>query len=487
LPAGTTVETGLKVLDIEYSIPQKFKSSTEQEVTRSFAQFTIPKSEYNRRMDFRERLTFTVDPEGSQDLDDALSIESLPNGQFRIGIHVADVSFFVKKGSPLDEEARSRATTFYPSGCRPVPMLPDRLSTDLCSLKPKQDRLTLSLFVTISNSAQLVDTQVRRCVINSNYRLTYTEVEDILDGDDIDQPITDELTISLHRLHKIAHRWRQQRLGNQGLYMNLDAEDALTPKAHLLVEELMIKTNHQVALLLLQSFPECTPLRTQLPPNEISLDEWRQKNAEIAKNTVALTQPFMHQGRVCLCTDGCKCIKSTSDEAGRQISIKYDMWQELMEAVAEMDELKLEDLVAIATNPENSPEMLVALLQLRGLQERSSYVCSANVPEDHQLHYNLKMMAYTHFTSPIRRYIDLVVHRLLVALLAKQASPYTDRDMGSICVQCTDASQKARRYEKETRTLQLSALLQNNPATLHAIVETVDESQIQLRQVCPMI
>ena len=234
-------------------------------------------------------------------------------------------------------------------------------------------------------------------------------------------------------------------------------------------------------MLLLQSFPECTPLRTQLPPNEISLDEWRQRNVDIARNTVALTQPFIHHSAVCLCTDGCKCIVPVSDDSGGMIRIKSDTWQELMGAIADSDGLKLEDLVTLATNPENSPDTTVALLQLRGLQERSNYVCSASTPEDQQLHYNLKMVAYTHFTSPIRRYIDLVVHRLLVALLAKQPSPYTDREMTAICTQCTDASQKARRYEKATRTLQLSELLRDNPATLHPIIESVDESQMNLR------
>ena len=207
LPSGSTVERGLKILDIEYSIPQKFKSGTEQEIAKLFGHFAIPQSECGRRMDFRDQMTFTVDPSGSEDLDDALSIETMPNGQFRIGVHIADVSFFVKKGSPMDDEARLRATSYYPSERPPVPMLPERLSTDLCSLRPREDRLTLSMFVTINTSAQLVDTQVRRCIINSNYRLAYDEVEDILDGDDIDQPITDELKMSLHRLHKISQRY----------------------------------------------------------------------------------------------------------------------------------------------------------------------------------------------------------------------------------------------------------------------------------------
>ena len=482
LPAGTNVERGMKILDIEYCIPKKFRNDTENEVARSFTSFSIPSSEYGRRMDFRDHLTFTIDPEGSEDLDDALSIELLPNGQFRLGIHIADVSFFVRKGSATDNEARSRATSYYPVGSEPIPMLPQKLSTELCSLKQKQDRLTLSLFIIITPSAQVVDTQLRRCIINSDYHLNYGEVEDLLDRHDIDQPVTENLKLSLLHLHKIAQRWRKQRLGNQGFYMNLDPEASTSPKAHLLVEELMVQANHHVAILLLQHCQGSIPLWTQLPPNEIAVDEWRQNWAEVAKNTLILTKPYLSSGNVCLCKDKCDCIKTDPSKVQQDmVRILSDAWEQLKSALVEEDEYSTENLITMAANPENCPETLLALLQYYNLQKHGAYVSSGNLPEELQLHYSLNIMCYTHFTSPIRRYMDLVVHRFLVSVLTKQTSPYSEEELSSLCVHCTDAVQKSRRYDRATNTLQLSNLIHSNPAIVHSVVEVVDEAQLMLR------
>lgn len=471
LPAGNTVENGLKILNIEHYVTNKFKEETSNEVERYFhSSYQIPETAYINRVDFRDKLTFTVDPPGSEDLDDALSIESQPNHKFVIGVHIADVSYYIKKDSYLDTEARSRGVTYYPVGEKPVCMIPERLATDLCSLLPHKDRLCLSLFITVSHEGAVERVQTRRCVIRSKHRLTYDDAEKIIKRTG---EFSKDLVLNVFMLHRIAQMWRRKRLGNNGLYQPLDLQASRTPEAHLMVEEIMINANHLVAELLLQKF-SYIPLRNQLNPNDLEMDVWRQRHMSTASNALSLRGPYLPLGSLCRCQGICTCVTINEDTP---VALCTEVVEKLRAAVSAADP---DAVRRIILDPLQHPDQAMALIRLWQIQERSAYVCSGDIPENEIRHHSLNLFGYTHFTSPIRRYIDIVVHRMLAAQIDNQPTPYSQNDVRSLCEHMTDIMIKSNHYEQATHTLHLSAMLQNRAITLYPVIESITEQSIQL-------
>ena len=478
LPVGKTVDAGMDILNVEYYIPKQFKTTTLDEVEKLYpSTYKLPRSATNNRRDLRDdTFIFSIDPETSDDIDDALSVKILAGNQFEIGIHITDVSQFVKKTGDIDSEAHQRGCSYYPMAQASIPMLPERLSSDLCSLKEGQDRLALTLFVFVNSQGQVINTQIERSIMRSKKQLSYKKVEEILNGH-VEE--NEDLMVALFLLQKLATIWRRQRLGNSGLHQPLDPVAAESPKAHMLVEEMMIQANHQIALQLVGHYPESVPLRRQMPPNELKLDEWRQLHAHSARQTTALSHAFLHHSKVCLCASPsvCRCINVSSTPSNTHVSVWRACIKKLETALQDKD---IDVIHRLAINPEGQPGLAVAQIQLWTLQERSQYICSGDVPEDEQRHSSLHLMAYTHFTSPIRRYMDLVVHRMLHAMIDKQSCPYSQFEISALALHCSDICTKASSYEQGSRRLHLAVLMQDHPGILYPAVEQVDDQKISL-------
>ena len=165
--------------DGEYTIPEGFAEEVLKEV-KKLPGLGIPEHEIMRRRDMRDVLTFTIDPDEAKDFDDALSFQLLDNGNYQIGIHIADVTHYVEEQTALDEEAYHRGTSIYLVD-RVIPMLPERLSNELCSLRPDEDKLCMSVIVEMDEEAKVLKHKICRTVIRSNYRLTYRQAQDILE------------------------------------------------------------------------------------------------------------------------------------------------------------------------------------------------------------------------------------------------------------------------------------------------------------------
>lgn len=477
LPAGTSMEDGMKIIDLEYYIPKAFKDETKKETDRLYhPNFKIPQEALHNRLDYRSKLTFTIDPPESQDLDDAISVEFEPGDCYKIGVHIADVSHFIKRGSYVDTEARGRGSSYYPVGRPPVPMIPERLSTDLCSLKPGQDRLTLSVFFTVNHECEIQKAVPRRCIIRSKERLTYEIAEKVLT--DVSEELGEDLLNSLLLLERISQTWRKKRLGNHALYQQLSGEDSQSPHAHLIVEELMIMTNHHIAKLLIQNYPRATPLRQQLPPNELELGLWRSLHQKEALQSVAMTRAYLPKGQVCNCREECTCVEPTNFVPGQDfVDVTNTTWEKIQEALEEADLTLVEKLIV---DPELHPQLAIANLELRFIQERGLYMCSGEVSEDDHWHYSLNLPAYTHFTSPIRRYLDLVVHRLVSAYIDHQPTPYSQMEIKEITAHCSDVTVKANRYERASHSLYLATALSSRPLILYPVVRSIDPTDMQL-------
>jgi ribonuclease R len=344
------------------------------------------------RIDLRDQLTITIDGETARDFDDAVGLEALPNGRFKLGVHIADVSYYVREGSALDEEAYRRGTSVYfPE--RAIPMLPERLSNGVCSLKPNLDRLTMSALLELDRSGRVVDYHLTPSVIHSRERMTYTAVNDILTDPEGEQASryrhVQPMLNRMHELTQILIDRRRERgaidfdLPEAEMFFNDEGQIGGIVRserniAHRMIEEFMLLANETVARHL-DALDVPSLYRIHEEPNPTKVDEF----AEIA------------------------------DSLGHKFSMRGPVPQRGFQRLAE----------EIRGLPE---ERMLSYLMLRSLQR-------ARYTPQNQGHFGLAMKSYTHFTSPIRRYPDLVVHRILRETLAGKGrgeESWRDIDLG---------------------------------------------------------
>lgn len=375
-PVGKVVEILGKKLEHSaemLSIAKSFKIRTKfpEEVvleSEKFNEKTI-KREIPKRLDIRDKIVFTIDPEDAKDFDDALSIEKIDDNKFLVGVHIADVSFFVQENSELDLEARKRGTSVYLVNYV-IPMLPENLSNKWCSLVPGEDRLTYSVFIEMNKNAEVLNYEIHKTVINNKRRFTYEEVEEIIKtkkGDYAEQILL---------LNNLAKKLFAQRIKNGGIDFDTDEVKFKLDKngipievtkkerleSHRLVEDFMLLANKLVAKLGSKfedekSYPFV--YRVHDVPNE-------EKIRQLAEFVKTLGYSLNITG-----------------------GVKSKALQKLIEQVRGKPE-----------------EILVNEVMIRAMAK-------AEYSDKNIGHYGLAFTHYTHFTSPIRRYPDLVVHRLL--------------------------------------------------------------------------
>lgn len=341
------------------------------------------------RRDFRDEVTFTIDPNGTPELDDAIHAKKVPDGKVEIGIHVADIAHFVKANSLVDREAKKRGTAVYLID-RLVNMLPPRVSTELCSLLPGQERLTVSVVFRANPDTGIVDDDVwiGKGVIKSSGRLGYDEVNAIIGGqNDISVPgITAD---DIRALNGLASKFREARFGHRASNLpplrllsqlddeNVPVEDNIfdASAAHELVEELSHKANFFVARKLVTAMPEKALLRRQTPPNARRLQAFVDRMNRLGYEMDATSSGSL-QSSVCKVSD---------------VEVRKGMEVLLVKAM-----------------------------------QRAKYYVAGTVQGEQRQHYTLNLPFFTHFTNPSRRYSDIVVHRQLEAILSDGAIEFTD-------------------------------------------------------------
>ncbi|WP_370088429.1 ribonuclease R [Ekhidna sp.] len=354
----------------EFGLPFRFTKKIEKAADQ--ISDLITEEEIKKRRDFRDITTFTVDPHDAKDFDDALSIKEIGDGKYEIGIHIADVSHYVEEGSELDKEAVDRATSVYLVD-RTIPMLPERLSNGLCSLRPNEEKLTFSAVFDIDSKGVVSKKWFGRTIINSNRRFTYEEAQERIEG--LDSDFTKEIVT----LNNIAKQLRKKRF-QQGavnfetveVKFRLDEKGKpleVIPKerkdAHKMIEEFMLLANKEVAT---------------------HIYKWKEKGKEEGSKT------FVY--RVHDDPDPEKL--STFASFAARFGHKVDTGGSISHGLNKLME-----------NIEGKPEQNV----LESLAIRS--MAKAKYTTDPRGHFGLAFEHYTHFTSPIRRYPDVMVHRLL--------------------------------------------------------------------------
>ncbi|XP_032493657.1 DIS3-like exonuclease 2 isoform X1 [Phocoena sinus] len=382
----------------EYGVDFSDFSSEVLECLPQDLPWTIPPEEFSKRRDLRKDCVFTIDPSTARDLDDALSCKPVADGNFEVGVHIADVSYFVPEGSSLDKVAAERATSVYLVQ-KVVPMLPRLLCEELCSLNPMTDKLTFSVIWTLTPKGKILSEWFGQTVIRSCTKLSYEHAQSMIEGptrkipEEELPPVSPEHTSEeVHRavlnLHHIAKELRQQRFVDGALRLDqlklaftLDHETGLPQGCHVyeyrdsnkLVEEFMLLANMAVARKIHCTFPERALLRRHPPPQTKMLNDL----VEFC-DQMGLPMDFSSAGAL---------NKSLMETFGDD---KYSL-------------ARKEVLTNMCSRP-----MQMAL-----------YFCSGVLQDQAQFrHYALNVPLYTHFTSPIRRFADVLVHRLLAATLA---------------------------------------------------------------------
>jgi len=341
------------------------------------------------RRDFREEKTFTIDPNGSKELDDAIHFKNLGDGLVEIGMHVTDVAHFVKVNSLVDREAKKRGTAVYLMN-RTVNMLPPKLSQDICCLSPGEERYAISVVFKVNVATGRIieeDTWMGKSIIKSSGKLSYEEVDAVINGNASE--IDEERKVQILMLHNIARKFRQARFGGDEaivpplrLLYQLDDENVPVEQnifdsspAHEMIEELSHKTNATVAEKIYAAMPDRALLRRQANPNPRRLQTFAERMMNIGIEV------------------------DISSSAALQNSLFR----------IEDDEIR------------KGMETLV----IKSMQ-RAKYFVPSKIPDDWLSHYALNLPLYTHFTNPSRRYADIVVHRQLDSILSGAATEYNE-------------------------------------------------------------
>ena len=469
LPQGNTLSDSMKILFAEHGVRDRFSKENKAEVQAKFPPgWSIPVEEDR----IRERIegAFTIDPDISKDLDDALTLEQLPDSVNRVGVHIADVSYFVEPDTQLDKEAMFRSTSYYPGhGSKSIPMLPRDLSENHCSLLPGKDRLCVSVFLDLSEEGRLVgQPKIRRTVIKSCCQLTYPEAQKIIDGQDSSlHHIPQDVKEKIGALSCLSQKRRKLRLRDASFdhWSNSDDEGE-DFEAHELVEELMLLTNEEIGKFLSQQIPEMAPLRTQLPPKDHKLNDWVRQYGQFTKYSLFLRGFYSEE-----------TLKKMANEASiseaSEFKVQESVWSQLCNAAETGDQAKLHKLIY---NECNHPQLVVANSQFRRIQQKSQYVCKSDQPEENIKHFSLGMGCYTHFTSPIRRYIDVQVHRLVLGLISQSpnANISSKDQVAKVCRRSTFAQNNCSKFEKASKKVYLAAKLKDKSHETTAVIACID-------------
>lgn len=427
-------DTEMHAILAEYALPYRFESAVANAADMISEEITA--EDIAARRDFRDVLTFTIDPADAKDFDDALSFRKLENGNYEVGVHIADVTHYVRPGSVVDEEARSRGTSVYLVD-RTVPMLPEKLCNKLCSLRPHEEKLTFSAVFEITPLARIASRWFGKTVIYSDHRFAYEEAQAIIDAgpDASHEGVQEDVRDAVLVLNSLASKLRRKRFASGAISferpeMKVEVDEKgrpvnvyqkVTSEANWLIEEFMLLANRSVAEFV------ATGCRTQ--------GEAASKGRKPVRTFVYRVHDEPNQEKV-------ENLRNFIGNFGYR-----------MGPTGNGKEISKE-LNSLFTAAKDTPEYnAIELLALRTMAK-------ARYDTDNLGHYGLAFKYYTHFTSPIRRYPDMLVHRLLERYLSGGESVRKE-EYDKLCKYATEREIVAAEAERASIKYKLVEFMQD--------------------------
>jgi ribonuclease R len=411
--------TEMHAILAEYGLPTDFPEGVEAEAAK--IKWKLTKTELNKRKDFREVTTFTIDPDDAKDFDDALSVRLLENGNWEIGVHIADVTHYILPDTALEKEANRRATSIYLVD-RVVPMLPEALSNDLCSLKPHEDRLTFSAVFEMDKNAKIINQWFGRTVIHSNRRFAYEEAQKIIESGKGDYAKELKL-LNTFAKKMMKDRFAKGAINFETTEVKFKLDENGTPlgiyvkerqDAHRLIEEFMLLANKKVAEFIYHQ-------KNKEGESPVMVYRIHEKpDVERLQNFATFAQKFGYN----IATGG----KALANSINR-----------------------------LVTETSDSPTL--SFLQTLAIRA----MAKARYSTDSIGHFGLAFEHYTHFTSPIRRYPDMMVHRLLQHYLSKKGS-VDKAEIDAFCKHSTNMEKRAMDAERASikyKQVEYMSLMEN--------------------------
>ena len=427
---GVDMKSLLRQFDLDESFPEKANL-----MANSFEN-KIYEEELHGREDFREETIFTIDGDDSKDFDDAIGIKKTKDG-YILGVHIADVSYYVSENSPLDKEAMKRGTSVYLPGCV-IPMLPPKLSNGICSLNPDEDRLTLSVIMKFDKNANLTEHKICESVINSHYRLTYNNVTALLEGDKALQKEYADIKENLFDMKELALKLRQKRLSKGSIDFDFP-EVKIVLDSHGKAKD-VYKYSSTISHKIIEEF-------------------MLSANVCVAEEMFWCEIPFIYRIHESPSSDKIKFFKKFVGGLGYNFNINTDspkpgVYAQFYESIRGSDK-----------------ELLISKLMLRSLMK-------AKYSSENTGHFGLGFDHYCHFTSPIRRYPDLVIHRIIKehirgGLSAKRVR-YLNEFVKTSAKISSEAEIKAMDAEREAKDMKMAEYMSQKIGEIYpAVISSV--------------
>lgn len=447
LPIGISLVDGLRVLNEEFKV-----APTPCHLHKSF---TLADKDRTHRQDIREVFTFTVDPVEAENLDDAISVRDMGD-QYELGVHIANVASFVSPGDKLDEDAKQLGATYYSSGEESIHMFPKDLSTQCFSLLPDQDRSVVSLMFKVNKQTNefIGKPKFQLSLIKSNMKLSYEQAEDIISERCGQRPKFDTVKDCVAVAYCLAKAQRKRRL-KDWVYIQPDRHRLPgNCKAHLMIEELSVLFNKHASETLIGSEKtrNYTPLRCQAEPDPEKIQDFQQKCGQFIPLSFSVRHKVPHDEQVP--NSGNFCVLT-------------NVWNDIQSAARTDD---VDRMVGLVAADDIHPLLQPVIHQFRKCLSKTYVIRSNSSPKAEVGHYSLNVNYYTQASSPIRRYMDIVLQRLLHSIICDRDVQYTRMEIMTLCDQFEHNLKDAKEYEQKAEKISYAVSMKKQSATKLAFV-----------------